>query len=229
MTLLFPIGDVDLFLVWVQIENMRLQFTERSMVHLSLDKLAEQSESRFWKVLSVDDRSQVVNWHLIFGGDLSLLSVSLAFNFLFVVGHIVDYTFWDGVMSVMVEGLSEIVILLSFPWHRWSTTIVLQLHLTLMRNMVNKHIVRILNEHPSLRYLFSWQIWLNWSQESFARIHTRLSLKLDDLWCPSSNFVIFNQECWSVVSIGVILIKNALSLHNRHAVTSLFWRCSGVL
>lgn len=118
MTLLFPIGNVDLFLVWVQIENMRLQFTERSMVHLSLDKLAEQSESRFWKVLSVDDRSQVVNGNLIFGGDLSLLSVSLAFNFLFVVGHIVDYTFWDGVMSVMVEGLSEIVILLSFPWHR---------------------------------------------------------------------------------------------------------------
>ena len=115
MTLLFPLSDGNLFLVWVQVENMSLQSGQCSVVHLLLDKLDEQLQSRFWNVLFVDDRSQVDDGHLVFGGDLSLLSVSLAVHgdLLFVVGHIVDHSFWDGVMRVMVEGLSEKVVLLS--------------------------------------------------------------------------------------------------------------------
>ena len=70
-----------------------------------------------------------------------------------------------------------------------------------MRNMVHEHIVGILDEHPPLRNLFGGQIRLNGSQESFARIHTGLSLKRDDLGRPARNFVIFNQERWSVVSV----------------------------
>jgi len=93
-----------------------------------------------------------------------------------------------------------------------------------MRNMVDEHIVGILDEHPSLRDLFRGQVWLNRCQESSARVHTRLSLKLDDLRSPTRNFVIFNQERWSVVSVRVVLIENALPLHNGHAVTSRFSR-----
>ena len=203
MTLLLPLSNGNLFLVWVQVEDVSLHSAECSVVHLLLDELDEQLQSRFWNILSVDDRSQVVHRHLVFGGDLSLLSVPMAVhgNFLFVVGHIVDYTFWDRVMSVMVEGLPEKVLLLSCPWHRGPITGVLHLHLTLVRDMVDKHVVGIFNEHPPLRDLFPRQIWLNGSQESFTRVHARLSLKLDDLGSPSSDFVIFNQECGSVVSV----------------------------
>lgn len=120
VTLLSPLSDGNLFLVWVQVEDVSLQSRQCSMVHLLLDELDEQAESRFWHVLLVDDRSQVVDGHLVFGGDLSLLSVSLAIHgdFLFVVGHVVDDAFWDGVVSVMVEGLSEKVVLLSSRWQR---------------------------------------------------------------------------------------------------------------
>ena len=139
-----------------------------------------------WHVLLVDQRSQIVDRHLFLvwlRSQISVGPVSLAIHgdFLFVVGHVVDDTFWnglDGVMSVMVEGLSEKVLLLSSRWQRWSITAVLQLRLT--------HFDAQYGWLTSILLAFSTNIllWVPWtSLVEFNRSQVRRALLASTLAC----------------------------------------------